>query len=157
ERRRRPGHHQSAGLKPPAATAPTGSTRQRDPVKQQARRRSVLDELRVIAKIAGRHRSPQPSSPTQAPVTPMPTSAAGEQPAATAVTRWGELVLIERVGVGSFGVVYRAYDPQLDRPVAVKLLRRQPSGPHDPAVAAEILREARTLARVRHPNVVTVY
>ncbi len=66
---------------------------------------------------------------------------------------WGPLGLLERIGQGSFGVVYRAWDPKLEREVALKL---SPAGA-DPARAATISREGRRLARVDHPNVVTVY
>ena len=68
--------------------------------------------------------------------------------------RWGGLILLEEIGRGSFGSVFRAHDPQLDREVALKLLRRSPV---DEALASTLLHEGRTLARVRHPNVVTVY
>lgn len=68
--------------------------------------------------------------------------------------RWGDLVLLEEIGRGSFGTVYQAHDPQLDRAVAVKLLR--PSFA-DEQLASTLLDEGRTLARVRHPNVVTVF
>jgi tetratricopeptide (TPR) repeat protein/TolB-like protein len=71
-----------------------------------------------------------------------------------AITRWGDLELLERVGGGAFADVYRARDPQLDRDVALKLLR--PLAPHD-RLADRALREGRMLARLRHPNVVTVY
>jgi serine/threonine-protein kinase len=156
-RRRRPGKDQSAARTPPSPAVVSGSTGQRDRLEQRARRRGALEELRVIAKIASFHRSAHQSSlaPTP-PRTTGETSPTAEQSPA-AFEWWGELVLIEEVGVGSFGVVYRAYDPQLERPVAVKLLRRASSGPDDSAVVAELLHEARTLAQVRHPNVVTVY
>jgi len=65
----------------------------------------------------------------------------------------GRYVLLSVLGSGGMGVVYAAYDPELERKVAVKLLR--PS-----AVAVEcarLLREARTLARMAHPNVVSVF
>jgi hypothetical protein len=65
------------------------------------------------------------------------------------MTRWGQFDLREQVGSGSFGTVYRAWDPKLDREVAVKLLKR--------TGAAARLGEGRLLARVRHPNIVTVY
>ena len=68
----------------------------------------------------------------------------------------GRYVLIERVGRGGMGVVYSAYDPQLDRKVAMKLLA--PHGLGDPEAAAEsLLAEAQALARVSHPNVVAVH
>jgi len=68
--------------------------------------------------------------------------------------RWGEFVLLEEIGQGSFGTVYQAHDPRLDREVAVKLLR---SSPADDQLASMLLHEGRTLARVRHPNVIAVY
>ncbi len=61
----------------------------------------------------------------------------------------GRYHVLRELGRGSMGVVLRAYDPELARPVAIKLLRD---------VRRDELRdEARTLARLRHPNVVTVY
>ena len=62
---------------------------------------------------------------------------------------WGHLVLLETVGQGAFGTVYRAWDAQLDREVALKVLLEAP--------LRSPLDEARHLARVRHPNVVAVY
>jgi len=62
---------------------------------------------------------------------------------------WGGLRLLERIGAGTFGEVYRAWDPRLDRHVALKLLPAEPE--------ATILEEGRRLARVRHPNVVTIH
>lgn len=68
----------------------------------------------------------------------------------------GRYVVLERVGAGATGVVYAAYDPQLDRKVALKLLRAQPGS--EPKTAAErLLREAQALAKLSHPNVVTVH
>jgi serine/threonine protein kinase/tetratricopeptide (TPR) repeat protein len=69
-------------------------------------------------------------------------------------TRWGELILFEEIGRGSFSTVYRAHDPRLDRSVALKLLRPSSDNEH---LASALLHEGRTLARVKHPNVVTVY
>ena len=67
--------------------------------------------------------------------------------------RWGRFVLLKKLGEGGFGEVYQAHDTQLDRDVALKLLRRRSSA--DPG--ERLLREARMLARVRHPNVASVY
>ncbi len=62
-------------------------------------------------------------------------------------------VLRRRIGMGAHGVVYEAYDPQLDRKVAIKVLRGSTSSErHD-----RMLAEARSLARLVHPNVVTVH
>ncbi len=63
---------------------------------------------------------------------------------------WGSLELRERLGGGGFGTVYRAFDPALDREVALKLY-------HGDATDSRSLDEARRLARVRHPNVLTVH
>ena len=60
-----------------------------------------------------------------------------------------------RVGAGGMGVVYRAHDPDLDRPVAVKLLHADAAS--DDTARARMLREARALAKLSHPNVITVY
>jgi tetratricopeptide (TPR) repeat protein len=79
-----------------------------------------------------------------------PLGAAGEH----VDSRWGDLELLERVGGGAFADVYRSRDTQLDRDVALKLLR--PLAPHD-RLAERALSEGRMLARLRHPNVVTVY
>ncbi|HEY8377881.1 MAG TPA: serine/threonine-protein kinase, partial [Nannocystis sp.] len=72
--------------------------------------------------------------------------------------RIGRFVVLERLGAGGMGVVYAAYDPQLDRKVAVKLLLPSLSGSDREDVArARLLREAQALARLSHPNVVAVY
>jgi len=68
---------------------------------------------------------------------------------------WGSFRLLARVGHGSFGEVYRAWDPHLEREVAVKLLLPA-SVEHEEDYRA-ILREARALAAVQHPNIVHVY
>jgi serine/threonine protein kinase/Flp pilus assembly protein TadD len=81
-------------------------------------------------------------------------SAEQGRPPATVGT-WGSLKLIKRVGQGSFGEVYRAFDTTLEREVALKLLL--PSRQDKASEAKALLREARALARVRHPNVVPVY
>ncbi|MBC8165394.1 MAG: protein kinase, partial [Bryobacteraceae bacterium] len=64
---------------------------------------------------------------------------------------WGHLTILEQVGAGGFGVVYRAWDPTLEREVALKLLNRKFSE------NVCLKEEGRLLARLRHPNVVTVY
>jgi tetratricopeptide (TPR) repeat protein len=75
---------------------------------------------------------------------------------ATAPTRVGRFVLIEKLGAGGLGVVYAAHDPQLDRRVALKILRPGAGSEHD-TIAARLLREAQAMARLSHPNVVAVY
>jgi eukaryotic-like serine/threonine-protein kinase len=68
----------------------------------------------------------------------------------------GRYTVLELLGRGGMGAVYKAYDPQLDRNVALKLLRRVA---RDDELGAEhrLLREAQTLAQLQHPNVVAVF
>jgi serine/threonine-protein kinase len=68
---------------------------------------------------------------------------------------WGHLQLIERIGRGTFGEVYRAWDPRLDREVALKLLPATP--PAEDGASRSPIPEGRLLARVRHHNVVTIH
>ena len=68
----------------------------------------------------------------------------------------GRYLVIERLGAGGMGVVYAAYDPELDRKVAVKLLRSEIAG--DPELGrARLIREAQAMAKLAHPNVVGVH
>jgi tRNA A-37 threonylcarbamoyl transferase component Bud32 len=64
----------------------------------------------------------------------------------------GRYTLAEPLGAGAMGVVHRARDRDLSRDVAVKLLRRP-----DGALTDRLIREARSMARVNHPNVVAIY
>jgi tetratricopeptide (TPR) repeat protein/tRNA A-37 threonylcarbamoyl transferase component Bud32 len=66
----------------------------------------------------------------------------------------GRYLVLGTLGTGAMGTVYRAYDPQLQREVALKRLR---PGAADDRAAARLLREARAMARLSHPNVVAVY
>ena len=68
--------------------------------------------------------------------------------------RWGHLELRRKIGEGAFGEVFRAHDSWLDHPVALKLLKPEIA---QTDYSARILYEARRLARVRHPNVVSVH
>lgn len=70
--------------------------------------------------------------------------------------RVGRFVLLDKLGSGGMGVVYSAFDPRIDRRVAIKVLH----GSHDESDARgreRLLHEARALALLSHPNVVTVY
>jgi eukaryotic-like serine/threonine-protein kinase len=85
----------------------------------------IVEQLQVVAAVAELHRVP---------------------------AEWGSLRILERIGRGTFGDVYRAWDARLDREVALKLI---------PAEAARsgtcVIHEGRLLARVRHNNVVTIH
>jgi len=68
--------------------------------------------------------------------------------------RLGRYVVLRRIGAGGMGVVYSAYDEQLERKVAIKVLRGEDATEHD---TRRIHKEALALARVAHPNVVAVH
>ena len=67
----------------------------------------------------------------------------------------GRYVVIDEIGSGGMGRVYRAYDPKLRREVALKRLRM--AGGASPAARTRMLREAQSMAQLSHPNVVPVY
>src|SRR5215472_2209254 len=70
----------------------------------------------------------------------------------------GRYTLLEKLADGGMGVIYSAYDPKLERKVAIKMLRlkAQADSPA-PRQHARLLREAQTLAKLSHPNVIAVY
>ena len=79
----------------------------------------------------------------------------GPAPARATPERAGRYLIIEEIGSGAMGTVYAAYDPQLDRKIALKLLR--PERGADREFCARMLREAQALAKLSHPHVVAVY
>jgi serine/threonine-protein kinase len=124
--------------------------------------RAAVHELRVIAEIADLHRRPLDtcspavlSSTTSSIATAEIIGSRGPTPNAAADLAWGPFTLVEPIGHGSSAEVYRAWDPRLDREIALKLL--WPGTPGSQASAHLVIEEGRLLARVRHPNVVTVY
>ena len=69
--------------------------------------------------------------------------------------RFPQLEILELLGIGGMGAVYKARQMELDRMVAVKILPPEVSA--DPAFAERFTREARALARLSHPNIVAVH
>ena len=67
----------------------------------------------------------------------------------------GQLLVGREIGRGGMGVVFLAHDERLDRLVALKVL--PPARAADPDTCERFLREARTAARLAHPNVVPIY
>jgi tetratricopeptide (TPR) repeat protein/predicted Ser/Thr protein kinase len=65
----------------------------------------------------------------------------------------GRYVVLENIGRGAMGVVYKAFDPQLDRAVALKLLL----GEESDVRRGRLMREAQAIAKVSHPNVIAVH
>jgi serine/threonine-protein kinase len=110
----------------------------------------VLRDLKIVSQIANLHRTlHETSNPSSPSVVGTPSQTVHTVPT------WGTLTLLEPVGAGSFGEVYRAWDPRLDREVALKLLRQ--SNASADRLRSRSVHEARLLARLRHPNIVTVY
>ena len=77
-----------------------------------------------------------------------------EEDSESGLTHIGHFELLERVGVGAFGTVWRARDDELDRVVAIKIPRK---GLLDSEEAKLFLREAQAAAQVKHPNIIRVY
>ena len=111
--------------------------------------RRRFSNLRLVARIAELHRTISIRDGGEDA-----TEAVDDEGSIPAITAWGHLQIIKRLAVGSFGELYLAHDPQLDRDVALKLVR--PGASALPA-ASGLISEAQTLAKVRHPNVVTVH
>ncbi len=67
----------------------------------------------------------------------------------------GRYIVLDKVGQGGMGVVYAAYDPDLDRRIALKIVL--PKRVRNPEALGRMLREAKSLAQLTHPNVVAVH
>src|SRR5262245_50239473 len=67
----------------------------------------------------------------------------------------GRYQLLNLVGRGGMGEVYAAHDPELDRKIAIKIMRADTYP--DEIESARMMREARSIAKLSHPNLVTVY
>jgi tRNA A-37 threonylcarbamoyl transferase component Bud32/tetratricopeptide (TPR) repeat protein len=90
---------------------------------------------------------PGPIAPTGSPV----------EAALTRGTALGRFVVLGLVGRGAMGEVYGAYDPELDRKVAIKLVRARGGRGNTADSRARLMREAQATAKVSHPNVIVVY
>jgi len=89
------------------------------------------------------------ATPATASPTALPHLGGGQLPG----TRVGRYLIERAIGAGGMGVVYAARDPELDRRVALKLVR----GDRRAGTPARLRREAQAMARLTHPNVVAVY
>ncbi|HSR50006.1 MAG TPA: protein kinase [Acidobacteriota bacterium] len=70
-------------------------------------------------------------------------------------SKFGRYEILERLGKGGMGVIYKAHDDQLDRVVALKTIL--PEFVSSPEVKERLIREAQAAARLQHPNVVTIF
>ncbi len=128
--------------------------------------RALIRQLRLIAEVAQVHRSQVDEAPVDEATVPVPSALQGgtwppprlphvaTAPAPGEGGSWGHLLMVRKIGEGSYGEVYHAHDTWLDHPVALKLLKPEAESRVHPS---DLLHEARKLARVRHVNVVTVH
>ena len=105
--------------------------------------------MRVLAEIVRAMRSSGSNDPAGTDHQPGADASDGVEP-----QDWGHLRILQRLGSGSYGVVYRAFETRLQCDVALKLAKPTRARELDESRA---LKEARMLARVRHANVVSVY
>ncbi len=99
--------------------------------------------------------SATPSTRVGAPAPTKPSSADGEAKKSKKITQLGDFKLERKLGQGGMGTVYLATQTSLDRKVALKTL--SPEFAKKPDFVQRFLREARSMARLQHPNVVQVY
>jgi len=110
--------------------------------------RAVVSEL--VKVFAGDDEATLPTDGALSVDGPDPTS----DPVAVGASV-GRYRVLEVLGMGGMGIVYLAHDPQLDRKVAVKVIRRR--GRDDAEQSTRLLREARAMAKLSHPNVIAVH
>ncbi|MBL4683056.1 MAG: protein kinase, partial [Nannocystaceae bacterium] len=76
---------------------------------------------------------------------------------AVTAPKLGRYNVLHQLGAGAHGVVYAAYDDRLDRKVAIKVVHSDCAPDEVVDVQARLMREARALAKLTHPNVVAIY
>src|SRR5688572_15558783 len=113
------------------------------------RAREWARSLRVLNDIVNLHRE----AAADYDQTTLATAAVTEAAQSTAPETWGKYRLTNKVGEGSYGSVYRAWDSELERDVAIKILHRRVG---DTRLRERLLQEGRALAKIQHNNVVRV-
>ncbi|HOX44164.1 MAG TPA: tetratricopeptide repeat protein [Myxococcota bacterium] len=106
----------------------------------------------LVADLAREAAPGQGSGPADPEATRPDLGQAGAGPALRRGSEVGRYVILDLIGRGGMGEVYAAYDTRLDRKVALKFLHQT-----GPGSSRRLLDEAHAMARVRHPNAVTVY
>jgi len=126
-----------------------------------------LDEETVVCFVNGALRGPAlaaverhlvdcPACATLIAVAAPPSSADGRPGSSAPELAVGRYRLLQLVGRGGMGEVYAAHDPELDRRVAIKILRADARADNN-IEAARLAREAQAVAKLSHPNVVAIY
>jgi hypothetical protein len=108
---------------------------------------------------SGTHEATSGNLPVPEAVSPIGTTPTVDSQARTFTTpgrlqQLGRYIILGQLGVGGMSIVHEAYDPELDRKVALKILRGVPGGV---STQGRLLREGQALARINHTNVVRVY
>ena len=134
--------------------------------------RALVAQLRLVAQVGALRASPGSASSARASsgsvemVSPLEETSqaidrlaeSGSQPDDDTATAqrvcWMHLKIVVEIGRGAFGTVYRAWDPNLQREVALKLVDFDDG---DATIQSAVINEARLLARVRHSNVVAIH
>jgi hypothetical protein len=117
-------------------------------IEAHTRACASCEQLLAVAMAGSSGTSTEPGREDRSALTPTPGLARG--------VLVGRYTVLSLVGRGGMGEVYAAYDPQLDRRVALKILGAR-HGPGNTRAEARLLREARAIARLSHPNVIAVY
>src|SRR5512140_2598324 len=115
--------------------------------------RQLISALVASARAPGETLVEPPSSlspPREDPASPA-------QPALGRGDTVGSYLIVDKLAKGGMGVVYAAYDPDLDRRVALKVLRPNLADVSPMEMQMRLQREAQAMARLAHPNVVAVH
>jgi tetratricopeptide (TPR) repeat protein len=135
-----------------------GASSEREDVSASSLASSEKAKDPVLAEIARQLVVAGPIEPDKTVVEPTQDLRAGGRSAGPVPLQRGAQVgrylVLDTLGSGGMGVVYAAYDPKLDRRIALKLLRSDEVGAD---ASARLSREAQAMARLSHPNVVAVY
>jgi serine/threonine-protein kinase len=117
--------------------------------------RELVRELQLLERLAEVHGH----AGLHAPGPPVRENSTAARAPLSSGAVWGPLRIVERLGSGTFGDVYRAFDTRLEREVALKLLRPLSTlhSSIETLPESAVVEEGRLMARVRHPGVVTVH